>query len=174
LSLILKLDTAAGPDTGIQPGIGSTNLLQQLDASGASVTAATPSSDPLFQIYNRGSSTFYLGTATAPEYGYFFNFPEVASGFVPKGITSPIVDTNSLFYSYFTPTGYQFTRCIVGVPWTDVASNFLTIGTTSVLQGGTLPVVSPKAGAATTTLNKSHQTLGVSRYPKVRVSRTVQ
>nr|WP_320131588.1 hypothetical protein [uncultured Holophaga sp.] len=78
-SYLLSLDTA---------GISATQLI---NASGL-----TSSSDEL----NPTKTQFYLKN----YYGYYINFPAPSGGFVPKGITSPLILGGRLFYSYFTPT----------------------------------------------------------------------
>jgi hypothetical protein len=199
-----NLDTANGPDTGIQPGIGSTNLLTKLPSTPILTTPGSSCSDPVFQVFTPGCNNYYLGTASSPRFGYYLPFPSISSGFIPKGINPPIVATGSLFYSYFTPTssnpctggaGNTTSWLIADVmnpivndqrpgmatpsgmrdDWTGVASNYIAIGTNSVLQGGTVPVANPLPGAATTTPQiHTTPTPGSTLAPKVRVWRKVQ
>ena len=135
-------------------------------------------------------------------------FAAASGAFVPKGITSPLVDANTLFYSFFTPTtsdpctggtGFSYSNTIGNVmspiyddarpgitspstgfltgsmaTWTGVSSNYFAIGTTSVLQGGTIPNTSGVSGAPSTVLAlQSSQTQNTSQYPKIRVWRNV-
>ena len=46
------------------------------------------------------SSTYFLKT----YYGYYINFAAPAGGFIPKGITAPLLLDYNIFYSYFNPT----------------------------------------------------------------------
>ncbi len=143
------------------------------------------------------------GVAGTPQFGYFINFPSISGGFVPKGINPPMVVANSLFYTYFSPvaydpcsggSGFSYSKLITDVKnpiasdarsdiqlasgqkdiWLGVASDYIAVGTRSVLQGGTVAVVSPPTGASATT-PEIHSTPGASanRYPKPRVWRTV-
>src|SRR5208282_1558219 len=120
-----------------------------------------------FQVFTSTCAQFYLGTALTPKYGYYVPLPSISGGFIPKGINPPIVVSNSLFYSYFTPTaadpcaggnGKTFSWLIADVmnpivndqraglfapsgqlfSWTGVASNYIAVGSSAVLQGGTI------------------------------------
>jgi len=64
-------------------------------------------------------------------------------------------------------SGTQFT-------WTGVASDFVTIGTQGVLQGGVVPAVNPAPGQGLTTI-QLQTILGnrLEKYPKVRTWRTI-
>jgi hypothetical protein len=110
-----NLDTALGPDTGIQPGIGGGNpLLVKLSAAPLLATPATPCSDPVFQVFTSTCPTYFLGTAASPKYGYYVNFNDLSvtnvansftiDTFVAKGINPPIVAAGSLLFSVFQPT----------------------------------------------------------------------
>jgi len=127
------------------------------------------------------------------------------SHFLPKGINPPLVVANSLLYSYFTPltsdpctggtgstssfiiddvmhpiafdqrAGLSGTPSGATLSWSGVASNFIGVGTTSVLQAGSTAVANPQPGAATTAPAISTTTLATPlAYPKIRVWRTVQ
>jgi len=167
-------------------------------------TPANDCADPVFSVFTPGCGNYYLGTTSSPKFGYYVNLPSISNGFIPKGINPPIVVANSLFFSYFTPTasnpctggqGTTISWLIANAldpivndqrpgiatasglrdDWTGVASNYIAIGTSSVLQGGTLPVANPAPGAATTTPQiHSTNTANSSLAPKVRVWRTVQ
>ncbi len=141
--------------------------------------------------------------AGTPQFGYFINFPSISGGFIPKGINPPMVVANSLFYTYFSPvaydpctggSGFSYSKLVTDVKnpiasdartdislasgtkdtWSGVASDYIAVGTRSVLQGGTVAVAAPPAGASATT-PEIHSTPGASanRYPKPRVWRTV-
>jgi len=59
--------------------------------------------------------------------------------------------------------------------WVGVASNYISVGTTSVIQGGTIKNPNTSNGAPATVLDiQSSQTQSYTRYPKIRVWRTVQ
>ena len=114
-----------------------------------------------------------------------------------------MVVANSLFYTYFSPvaydpctggSGFSYSKLVTDVKnpiagdartdislasgtkdtWSGVASDYISVGTRSVLQGGTVAVAAPPAGASATT-PEIHSTPGASanRYPKPRVWRTV-
>ncbi len=199
------LDTATGPDSGINIG----NLVSLYEAGPLLTTpSGNDCSDNWFSVFTPGCSNYFLGTSTTKKYGYYAVLPNITTTtnhkFVPKGITTPLVDAGTLFYSFFTPTssdpctggtGNTFTGTIGNVmapvyddarsnisllstgyiqgtnkaQWTGVASNFFTIGTTSVIQGGT--VVTPSGGTALAL--QSYKTKPASFYPKVRVWRNV-
>jgi hypothetical protein len=192
---------AGGSDTGIRP---NDTLLVSLSESPLTSTPTDDLTDPVFDVFTPGSSNFYLGTSTAAKYGYYFLLPSISNKFVPKGINTPLVDANTLFYSFFTPTssdpctggtGYTFsgtianvmdpifddTRSNISLPstgwipgtsvaqWNGVTSNFFAIGTTSVVQGGT--ITTPAGGTAMAL--QSWQTTQTSLFPKIRVWRSV-
>jgi hypothetical protein len=207
------LDTSTGPDTGIVPGIGTSNLLVSLPTTALTSTPATPCSDAIFQRFTPGCTNYYLGTAATPKYGYYVPFPiatDVAhpnaagTGFIAKGINPPIVVAGSMLYSYFAPTksdpctggqGFTYSFLISDVmnpivndqrsglflpsgardTWVGVASDYIAIGTSSVLQAGTVGVVNPAPGAATTTPEiHTTATQNSASAAKIRVWRTVQ
>jgi len=145
------------------------------------------------------------GVFSTPKLGWFRKFPAIGSDlFCPKGLNSPIVVAGSLFYSYFTPTsadrctggsGSTYTnlvcdvlnpivndsrtnlKCLSGnkFTWANLASDYVTIGTTGVLQGGVVLVANPTPGESKTTISLQTITGNVQeRYPKPRVWRTVR
>lgn len=167
-----------GPDLGIKPNTAPgvyTGRLVPLPTGSVTATpgpvdcSAGDPNDLAFQIFTPGCSNFYLGNGTDPanwKYGYYVNFPKIDSttGFVPKGLNPPLVDAGYLFYSYFTPTAYDYcsgglgttysrvisdvmhpiysdSRPNIALPggalfsWSGVASNYIGVGN-QVLQGG--------------------------------------
>ncbi len=187
-------DTTDGPIT-------DSNLLN-VYASNVSLQAGDP-------IITPGTETYYLaphdslGNYTTPKLGYYRPLPPVASGFVPKGINSPLVVASALFYSYFNPetadpclggSGHTYANLICDVlnpivadsrttvtctggnqfTWSGVASDFVTIGTQGVLQAGVVPAVNPLPGQSLTTIElKTILGNRLERYPKVRTWRTI-
>jgi Tfp pilus tip-associated adhesin PilY1 len=166
-SRLWGLDSAGGPDTGI------------VDAQLKNFSAQNNPTAPEIQP---GNANFYLAPSSGnPFFGYYLNLPGVAGGFVPKGITEPMVVAGSLFYSYFFPgaadpciggTGSTYTRkvCDViypifddarltvacksgqsGSPFVGVASSFATYSTRGVLQAGATAVANPQPGESATT-----------------------
>ena len=203
-SRALGLDTAAGPDTGIVPNIGGTNLLVGLDTAPLLGTPATPCTDAWFSVFTSSCANFYLGTSLSPKYGYYVSLPPISGGFIPKGINPPLVVSGSLFYSYFTPTaadpcsggtgktsswliadvmnpivtdqrGGLFTPSGQIFSWTGVASNYIAIGSSAVLQGGTIANSATGVGVPLTVphLNTT-LTQPFNNFPKIRVWRDVQ
>ena len=87
-----------------------------LDTNGIETTKLQDMSsqtDPAGTVIQPGSDDFYLKT----KYGYYLNFPARATGaeFVAKGLVTPMVLSGKLFYSYFSPTGYESgNRCSNG------------------------------------------------------------
>jgi hypothetical protein len=194
------LDTASGPDTGIKNALDdklsnftSNNVTSNADAPFQYITPGLPN------YYLAPSSG---GVPLTPKFGYYVNFPSMANGFLPKGINPPTVMAGYLFYSYFTPSsadpctggnGHTYSWMINDVfnplvsdargvlasasglkdTWAGVASDYITIGTGTVLQGGTVSVSTPTAGAFT--VPEIHATKGnpTQPYPKIRVWRTV-
>jgi hypothetical protein len=68
----------------------------------------------------------------------------------------------------FTPSGQLFS-------WTGVASNYIAIGSSAVLQGGTIKNTSGVTGAPLTVPNiNTTLTQPMQNYPKIRVWRDVQ
>jgi hypothetical protein len=195
-------DTQNGPDTGIL----DTNLK---DFSNNIFTASNTlsCSDSIGQYITPGCSGYYLaptGTSTTTYFGYYVSFPGSTGGFLPKGITSPDVVSNSLFYTYFTPStydpcmggsGYSYSDMISNVmspivvdnrtgiaapsgqlfQWSGIASGYSDYGTRGVIQGGTISVTDPVPGQPTTMpLIKTLLSQNPSQFPKVLVWRTVQ
>lgn len=145
------------------------------------------------------------GVYSTPKLGWYRKFPAVGTDlFVPKGLNSPIVVAGSLFYSYFTPmaadpcvggSGNTYAnlvcdvmnpiivdnrtnlKCLSGnkFTWINLASEYVTIGTTGVLQGGVVLTSNPAPGESSTTISLQTITGNVQeRYPKPRVWRTVR
>ena len=85
---------------------------------------------------NPTSTTFFLKT----YYGYYINFASPSGGFIPKGITSPLVLDFNIFYSYFNPTTAS---CAGGT------------GTTSTYQvcNVMVPIANATAAATATAVN---------------------
>ncbi len=73
-------------------------------------------------------------------YGYYINFASPSGGFIPKGITSPLVLDFNIFYSYFNPTTAS---CAGGT------------GTTSTYQvcNVMVPIANATAAATATAVN---------------------
>jgi hypothetical protein len=193
-------DTPNGPDTGIQDA-NLSNFTSNIFSASNSLSCT----DSIGQYITAGCSSYYLdptGSGTA-HFGYYVNFPGVTNGFLPKGITPPEVVSNSLFYSYFTPSSYDpcmggagttYTNLIndvmnpivvdhraniaapsgnVGI-WSGVASSMIAFGTRGVIQGGTVAVSNPAPGAPTTTpIMSTFLGQNPSHYPKARVWRNV-
>lgn len=132
-----------------------------------------------------GNSNYYLAPSSgSPFFGYHLDFPakDTSTGYIPKGITSPMVVGGSLFYSFFNPksadlcTGGSgetdtFLVCDVMNPitadprtdvtcqsrqvfaWVGVASDFMALGTRGVMQAGVIGIgTTPVAGASATML----------------------
>ena len=142
---------------------------------------------------------------SAWKYGYYTPFTSIAATFSPKGINPPLVLANTLSFSYFTPTSYNPCSGGLGVTsssliadvmnpilndarpgllvpsgtkftWAGVASNYIAMGTSAVLQGGTVAGNSTgvKTGSSVATpFINTQQTSSSQRYPKARVWRTV-
>ena len=210
----LGLDKVGGPDTGIQPGLGtSTSLLVPLNTTAITEAGvpATPCSDAWFKLFTPGCSSYFLGTANATtisaKYGYYVPFTSpinpVTTSFLPKGITAPVLVSNELLYSFFTPltsnsctggSGNTYSYIISNVlspiaidqrsgqsiasgaqaTFTGVASNFITVGTTSVLQGGTQTTTNSSGVSTVNPVITNTSTQPGSRFPKIRVWRDVQ
>lgn len=197
-------DTAGGPDTGIgttnlrnftanevtsTPGTLCTDSLFKL---------ITPGCDDYYLAPKTGTPSF--------GYYVAFPSAASGTGFVAKGINPPLVVAGSLFYSYFTPvtsnactggsgttsswlitdvmnpivtdtrSGLSITSGLKNT-WSGVASDFLALGTRSVLQGGMKEVSAADASkgiAAVTAVSLTTSATSVTeRYPKARVWRTV-
>ncbi len=144
-----------------------------------------------------------MGNFTTPKLGYYANLPVAANGFIPKGINSPLVVAGALFYSYFSPqeadpclggSGFTYANLICDVlnpimddtrttvscksgtqfVWSGVASDFVTIGTQGVLQGGVVPANNPVVGQDPTIIQlKTILGNRLERFPKVRTWRTI-
>lgn len=215
------LDTAAGPDAGITSegsgGPGTGGQLVNFTNNKATASDVASCSNSIFKYITPGCPDYYLSpytpgtdgnpsTPKTPQFGYYINFVDTVTTdkFVPKGINSPMVVANSLFYTYFNPTkadvckggagdSYSwFTGDVVNPlvsdarpglrafsglkdTWAGVASDYIAVGTRGVLQGGAVAVSNPAPGASPTT-PEIHNTSGMSspRFPKPRVWRTVQ
>ena len=135
-----------------------------------------------------------------------FPAKDATTGFVPKALSPPLVSGGSLFYSWFTPvtfsactggTGTSSSWLVADVvnplvadsrtgryqtsgqkgTWSGVASDFMAIGTTSVLQAGMREVAAANLAAGTpavTTLAvSSTATASTQRFAKPRVWRTI-
>jgi len=73
-----------------------------------SSTPANLCSDSIFKYLTPGCDDFYLapkqgGQQRTPSFGYYMNFPTKDRGFTPKGINPPMVVSDSLYYTIFTP-----------------------------------------------------------------------
>lgn len=123
--------------------------------------------DPKFYLapYTLSSGKILRDTA-GTKFGYWINFPAKSGAFIPKGLITPYVVSNVLFYSYFTPTStdpcaggsgntYSNVICNVLCPalspdgsycvtgnalsfgaWSGVASGFSLYGNLGVFQAG--------------------------------------
>jgi hypothetical protein len=65
-------------------------------------------SDSIFKYVTPGCDDFYLAPKQGnqqgtPSFGYYLNFPTKDRGFTPKGINPPMVVSDSLYYTIFTP-----------------------------------------------------------------------
>jgi hypothetical protein len=194
-------DSQNGPDAGIQ----DINL-KNFTGNTFTASSALSCSDPIGQYITPGCSNYYLdpsGTGATTYFGYYVNLGSAVSGFLPKGITTPEVVSDSLFYTYFTPSVYDpcmggsgtsYTNLIADVinpivvdnraglvaasgqlfTWSGVASSLSPFGTRGVIQGGTIPVSNPVAGQPSTTpIMKTFLGNNPNQYPKVLVWRTV-
>ena len=65
-----------------------------------SVISASGLSDASSMVTDSTNSSYFLRNS----YGYYINFASPSGGYVPKGITSPLVLDANLFYSVFTPS----------------------------------------------------------------------
>jgi hypothetical protein len=124
------------------------------------------------------------------------------STFISKGISAPVVVSGALAYDYFTPltsdpctggTGNTYTWLIADVlhpivddqrsglttpsglvmTWNGVASGFLAVGTTTIMQAGMINSTSGTTSTTTPYLD-SINAGPASHFPKTRVWRTVQ
>lgn len=192
------LDSASGPDAGIST---DAQLLSAGKwAAGGVISTTLAYGDPLI---TSGTSTYYLApsTSTNTKFGYYITFPDAVSGHYSKGINTPSVVANSLYYSYFTPTdanvctgGTGFTysdklcdainpvvsdtrtgiTCASGLAdtWVNVASDFTVLGAPGVQQAGTRTTT---VNGVTTTYTDTNTYMGNKStfFPKARVWRTV-
>jgi len=194
------VDSQTGPDTGI-----TDSMLRNFTGNTVNSLDPNPCTQSVWRDITPGCADFYLAPASGdPFFGYFVNFPSATGGFVSKGINTPMVVAGSLFYTYFTPqtadpctggSGVSESNLIADVmspvvtdnranipttsgikfEWTGVASNYFAFGTRGVFQGGTVPVVNPPPGGATTVpVMKTILGKASERFPKARVWRTVQ
>jgi hypothetical protein len=193
------LDTKNGPDQGI---LSTSTYLK--DFSNTTVSTDPKCGVAVWEDITPGCPGFYLSpSAGSPFFGYYVNFPAAGPKFVPKGINSPMVVANSLFYTYFNPTkadpctggqGISYTSEIADVispvvtdtragivspsgakfSWSGVSSDYVAFGTRGVIQGGTVPLTNPVPGGVQTTMQlKTIPGNPKERYPKARVWRTV-
>jgi len=154
-----------------------------------------------------GKPTYYLAPTTVSDtkFGWYMNFPDISTTtkLIPKGINTPLVNSGSLFYSYFLPTeadpctggtGLTYSNLVcdvlnpvlfdtrttvacrsgnVDIP-VGVASDYIPLGTRGAIQIGTKEVPGAPAGASKTTLTaKTIPGKSSVRFPKARVWRTV-
>jgi len=174
--------------------------------SAPTASSSLQAGDPLI---TPGSQTYYLaphdalGNYSTPKLGYYASLPPLASGFIPKGMNTPLVVASALFYSYFSPetadpclggSGHTYANLICDVlnpilsdtrttvsctsgtqfTWTGVASDFVTIGTQGVLQAGVVLANNPSTGQSLTTIElKTILGNRLEKYPKVRTWRTI-
>jgi hypothetical protein len=197
------LDSSTGPDKGINT---DTMLLNagKWAANGAIATTLTDASASLTV-----GTSYYLAPSVPAntKYGYYVTFPDVATDLsgtlhYSKGINTPSVVSNTVFYSYFTPTasdpctggsGFTYTdkicdvmtpivsdarttlACVGGLvdTWVNIASDFTVLGTPGVQQAGTR---STTTNGVTTTYTDTNTYLGNTKaiYPRARVWRTVR
>ncbi len=185
-----NLDSASGPDTGI-----TDSQLKNFSAQNS----------PTAPEITLGNSNFYLAPSSGnPYFGYYMNLPGPSNGYLPKGLTEPMVVAGSLFYSYFSPdsadpclggSGTTSTRKICDViypifddsrttvscksstvdTYVGVASAFAAYSTRGVIQAGAIAVNSPPPGtSATTPVINTVLGRAQERFPRPRVWRTVR
>jgi hypothetical protein len=120
--------------------------------------------NPPIVVNNSLFYSYFTPTASDPCTGGTGN----TTSSVLTNLLKPIANQSSA-------TGLGFISGALGTTWTGVASNYFVVGTTSVLQGGTIPVANPIPGGATTTLAiQSSKTSPTSNYARIRVWRSVQ
>lgn len=151
----------------------------------------TSQNSPTSNDIQPGSSTYYLAPSNGsqPKFGYFVNLPGTAGGYIPKGITEPMVVAGSLFYSYFNPlsadpcsggSGETSTNLICDVMkpiindtrtnvacqsgtkfvWAGVASSFMALGTRGVMQAGVISTgVTPPPSSGSSATTLQLQTM---------------
>jgi hypothetical protein len=190
------------------PGIVGNGSLVPLSTTAVTQLPTNLCTDPVFQVSTQGCSAgnYFLGTSATPKYGYYETFPipfpmspaAPASTFLSKGINPPLVVSNSLSYSYFTPltsdpcnggAGNTYSWFIADVlrpiiddqragmntpsgstmAWNGVASNFMAAGTTTIIQSGMII----GGNGTPTPFIKSTPAPSTSLYPRARVWRTV-
>ena len=204
-SRALGFDTEGGPDLGIltsQLKNFTANSVTETPPKACDDTlfkAITPGCDDYYLAPKSGNASY--------GYYVTFPAADPSTGFVPKGINPPLVVAGSLFYSFFTPvtanpctggTGTTDSWLIADVmnpivkdtrlgltitsglknTWAGVASDFLALGTRTVVQGGMREVTAadPLTGnpAIAALALKTTTTAGTERYPKARVWRSVR
>lgn len=193
------LDTAAGPDTGINTDAQLLNAGKWKDNGAISATLAYGNAS-----ISPGNATYYLAPSTGtPQFGYYVTFPDAVSSRYSKGINTPLVVDNTLYYSYFTPTsvdacsggsGYTYSNMICDVlnpvasdtrtdvscqsgkidTWFNLASDFSMLGTPGVQQVGTRSTKDTSGN--TVIVLKAETYLGATQdmFPRPRVWRTVR
>jgi len=196
------LDTADGPDTGINT---DTKLLDagKWGANGA-ISSTLAYGDAAISL---GNSGYYLAPTEEAntKFGYYITFPNAANSHYSKGINPPIVVANSLYYAYFTPTevdvcsggsGLTYSNKICDVmnpvasdarttvtcksgtvdTWFNVASDFALLGTPGVQQAGTRSITDPNDPTKKIISTDTNTYLGLTRtfFPKARVWRTIR
>ncbi|WP_005033759.1 hypothetical protein [Holophaga foetida] len=193
-------DTSAGPDTGVT----DTGLLAagKWSASGTAIAGGYTSSDA---VVMPGSSTYFLAP-TVPgdqKYGYYVTFPDHSGSYYAKGISSPVVVSGTLYYSYFMPdaanlctggsgTTNSYKLCDILRPiaketatgltctsgfvnsWFNVASDFTMQGTSGVLQVGTISTTGADGVVTIQTQGKTYSGQAKDNFPRARVWRTVR
>jgi hypothetical protein len=195
-----SLDSASSPDTGIQ----DSNLYNFTNEIISSNPAGSACGDALWQYITPGCSNYYLAPSSGtPDFGYYVNFPSISgNGFIDKGISSPIVVSGSLFYSYFAPSSYDpcsggsgttYTGLIASAlnpivkdertglavlsgiiySWNGLASGLQAYGSQGVIQGGAGTTSNGSGGSNTSLLMQTFQASSAQQHPKVRVWRPV-
>ena len=195
-SRVWSLDSASGPDTGIQD-----SQLMDFSANVASGTSVPAGITP-------GQTDYYLApqSESSTKFGYYINFLPArgTTSFVRKGINPPAVVAGALWYTVFNPlsadpctggNGESSTSKIADVlnpivtdnrsniaqpsghqyTWSGVASDFIPLGTRGVLQAGTDAVTNSTSTGVKIAPAIKFMPAGSSQiYPKARVWRTVR
>ena len=91
--------------TGMQNGVITDAALQNFTNNEVNSTPKDFCSDSIFKYVTPGCEDFYLAPKgnTNPSFGYYIYFPSKSGKFTPKGINSPIVVSDSLYYTIFFP-----------------------------------------------------------------------
>lgn len=151
----------------------------------------TSQNNPASSDIQPGSSSYYLAPlgGSQPKFGYLVNLPGASGGFIPKGISEPMVVGGSLFYSYFNPnsadpcsggSGATPSNLICDVispiindsrtnvacksgtkfTWAGVASGYMALGTRGVMQAGVISTgITPPPGTDGSATTLQLQTL---------------